>query len=89
MKLDPCWLIRPATTVVNSNLIAGPGTSVFVKGGVPRQGRPGATVVTVEQMGLLQGYPEGFKWSRTNNRVQAGNAVPPPIAKRILEDFYE
>jgi len=78
---------RPATTIVGTKVIAGPGTSVFAKGGVSRQDRPGAYVASFEQLGLLQSYTDGFRWG-VRAAEQAGNAVPPLIAIKVLEDFY-
>lgn len=80
---------RPSTTIVGTRIIAGPGTSVFVKGGVSRQDRPGAYEATHEQMATLQSYPVGFRWSKHRTGEQVGNAVPPLIATKILEGFYE
>lgn len=79
---------RPATTIVGTKLISGPGTSVFVKGGVSRQDRPGAYVAQAFERSLLQGYPATFIWSKREVE-QIGNAVPPPVALSILRNFYE
>lgn len=79
---------RPATTIVGTKLISGPGTSVFIKGGVSRQDRPGAYVASAPERAVLQTYPAHFIWSR-REAEQIGNAVPPLLALKILEAFYE
>jgi len=72
---------------------ARPGTTVQAD---PRIGRPGhkdrehgepmfsADAVRVElwQLGVLQGFPQGYPWqgTRTSIATQIGNAVPPPLA---------
>lgn len=79
---------RPATTVCGTRIVSGPGTSVFVKGGVSRQDRPGAYDAPAAERGLLQSYPAGFSWAK-REAEQIGNAVPPLIARKVLESFYE
>lgn len=79
---------RPSTTIVGTTLISGPGTSVFAKGGVSRQDRPGAYVAKASERAALQSYPADFFWAK-REAEQIGNAVPPLIASKILEDFYE
>ena len=53
------------------------------------QQRHGANAVrvTVEQAAVLQGFPAGYPWqgARTRQFEQVGNAVPPPLAHRVLE----
>ena len=78
---------RPATTIVGTKVIAGPGTSVFAKGGVSRQDRPGAYVASPEQLGLLQSYTGGFRWG-VRAAEQAGNAVPPPVAAAVFKGLW-
>lgn len=85
----PEWsATRPATTVCGTRIVSGPGTSVFVKGGVSRQDRPGAYDASPTERALLQSYPPDFTWAK-REAEQIGNAVPPLIAQKVLEGFYE
>lgn len=81
---------RPATTVVSSDILAGPGTSDFVKGGVSRQDRPGSVRLTIEEAAILQSYPRGYRFAGTKGKqfLQAGNSVPPLLAKAILTALW-
>jgi DNA (cytosine-5)-methyltransferase 1 len=78
---------RPATTVACDPRVARAGA----KRSVDRPGAPGrsenAVRVTVEQAAILQGFPAGYPWQGTRGRQfqQVGNAVPPPLARRIIE----
>jgi len=78
---------RPSTTIVGTRIISGPGTSVFVKGGVSRQDRPGAYDATPHERALLQSYPADFIWAK-REAEQIGNAVPPLVARRVLESLW-
>lgn len=89
----PVWRERPATTVAGSPIVAGPGRSDFVKGGVSRQDRPGRYDATIDEMGTLQTYPpfpDGFIWkgAKTKQYMQIGNAVPPLQAQVVLEALW-
>jgi DNA (cytosine-5)-methyltransferase 1 len=46
-----------------------------------------AVRVTVEQAAILQGFPAGYPWQGPRGRQfqQVGNAVPPPLARRVVE----
>lgn len=80
----PDWCARrPSTTIVGTALISGPGTSVFVKGGVSRQDRPGAYLASAPERAALQSYPASFSWGK-REAEQIGNAVPPP---NCVKDF--
>lgn len=86
------WEGRPATTIVSgSDVIAGPGRSEFVKGGVSRQNRPGSVRITIDEAAALQSYPPGFKFVGTKGKqfLQVGNAVPPLLAQAILESLWD
>jgi DNA (cytosine-5)-methyltransferase 1 len=53
-----------------------------------RRSRTGyeALRLTVEQAGVLQGFPADYPWqgSRSRQFRQVGNAVCPPLAARVL-----
>jgi DNA (cytosine-5)-methyltransferase 1 len=78
---------RAATTVACDSRIAKPGH----KRNASTPGSPGrsegAVKVTVAQAAVLQGFPADYPWqgSRCRQFQQVGNAVPPPLAKRVLE----
>jgi DNA (cytosine-5)-methyltransferase 1 len=78
---------RPATTVACDSRIARPGH----KRDASTPGSPGrsedAVKVTVAQAAVLQGFPADYPWqgSRCRQFQQVGNAVPPPLARRVLE----
>lgn len=78
---------RPATTVACDSRIACPGH----KRNAATPDSPGrsedAVKVTVAQAATLQGFPADYPWqgSRCRQFQQVGNAVPPPLAQRVLE----
>jgi DNA (cytosine-5)-methyltransferase 1 len=78
---------RPATTVACDSRIARPGA----KRNASRPGAPGrsegAVRVSVEQAAVLQGFPADYPWQGARGRQfqQVGNAVPPLLARRVIE----
>lgn len=70
---------RPAPTVTGE---AG-GQWVLTR---PHFGK-GTVRCTVDELAVLQGFPAGYPWqgSRTAQFQQVGNAVPPPVARAIVE----
>ncbi len=90
-KGTPVWAgRRPATTVACDRRVHPPGHKQNAGDPPGRyQQRRGvnAVRVTVEQAAILQGFPAGYPWqgARTRQFEQIGNAVPPPLAHRVLE----
>ncbi|POH63801.1 hypothetical protein C3B60_15950 [Cryobacterium zongtaii] len=96
------WEGRPATTLGADDRVAGPGRSEFVKGGVSRQDRAGTVKVTALEAAALQSYPRDFIWDaevsdgkgghkpmpKTKQFLQIGNAVPPLLAKAVLQALW-
>jgi DNA (cytosine-5)-methyltransferase 1 len=87
----PVWAgRRPATTVSCDRRVHPPGHKQNASDPPGRyQQRRGvnAVRVTVEQAATLQGFLPGYPWkgARTRQFEQVGNAVPPPVAHRVLE----
>jgi DNA (cytosine-5)-methyltransferase 1 len=81
---------RPATTVACDRRVQPPGHKENASDPPGRyQQRRGvnAVRVTVEQAAVLQGFPADFPWqgAQTRQFMQIGNAVPPPLARAVLE----
>lgn len=81
---------RPATTVQGDERIAQPGH----KGDAKKEPNAirqmeGAIRVTEQEAATLQGFPPDypFQGSRSQRFQQIGNAVPPPLARAILEQL--
>ncbi len=87
----PAWAgERPATTVSCDRRIHPPGHKQNASDPPCRyEQRRGANAVrlTVEQAAILQGFPADYPWqgAKTRQFAQVGNAVPPPLAHRVLE----
>jgi DNA (cytosine-5)-methyltransferase 1 len=90
-RLTPSWAReRPATTVACDRRVHPPGhkqNSGDPPGRYEQRRGANAVRVTVEQASILQGFPAGYPWqgARTRQFTQLGNAVPPPLAHRVLE----
>lgn len=87
---DPDWpRKRPATTVQGDPRIAQPGHKAEQRDADDSSpGRmEGAIRVSLEEAAALQGFPEGYPWQGTMTQqfTQVGNAVPPPLARAVLE----
>lgn len=93
---------RPATTVLGDPRVFPPGHKVNAedlaagRGGQLRSGsghsdggdgHPETVRVTIEEAGVLQGFPWDYPWqgTRTKQFEQAGNAIPPGLARPVLE----
>ena len=76
---------RPATTVMGDGRVFPPD------GHHAYQGRGSwsthAIKVTLEELATLQGFPPGYQFAgnKSSRARQIGNAVPPPLAKAIVE----
>jgi DNA (cytosine-5)-methyltransferase 1 len=87
----PTWVgRRPATTVACDRRVHPPGhkeCAADPPGRYEQRRGANAVRVTVCQAALLQGFPADYPWQgpRTRQFEQVGNAVPPPLAKRVLE----
>lgn len=82
------WIhMRPATTVACDSRIAHPGHKRNKRTPHAARRSENAIRVTVAQAAVLQGFPADYPWrgSRGRQFQQAGNAVPPPLARRVLE----
>lgn len=82
------WIVnaayqRPATTVTSAGRIPAPG----YRHPGERQFAAGSVRLTVEQAARLQGFPDGYPWQAPGAHLQVGNAVPPPLARALLETF--
>lgn len=81
---------RPCTTVTGSfrpDIIRGPGWRKAGDG--PSQNAPGGVYVTPAEAGVLQSFPADYPWrgSVTEQFRQIGNAVPPLLAKVVVESL--
>jgi DNA (cytosine-5)-methyltransferase 1 len=82
------WVRQPpATTVACDPRIAPPGARrCATRPNTPGRSE-GAVRVTVAQAAVLQGFRPDYPWqgSRCRQFQQVGNAVPPPLARQVLE----
>ena len=83
---------RPATTVQGDPRVQPPGhkrNRHDPPGRYPsRSGDNGTVRVTVEQAAILQGFRPDYPWqgARTAQFRQIGNAVCPPLVRRVLDE---
>jgi DNA (cytosine-5)-methyltransferase 1 len=86
----PLWVHRrPATTICGDPRVQPPGHKRNASDPPGRfQGRSGASAarVTVKQAAILQGFRPDYPWQGTRRQQfrQIGNAVPPPLVRRVL-----
>jgi DNA (cytosine-5)-methyltransferase 1 len=89
---QPRWVhARAATTILGDPRVQPPGHKRNAADPPCRyEGRAGrnAARVTVEQATILQGFRRDYPWQGTRPRQfqQIGNAVPPPLARRVLAE---
>lgn len=76
---------RPATTLAGDPRLGSPGHRD--REGGERQFQPDAVRVTLAEAAILQGFPPDYPFagSRTKQFEQVGNAVPPPLARAVIE----
>jgi DNA (cytosine-5)-methyltransferase 1 len=94
-KGTPIWADeRPATTVACDRRVHPPGhkeCAADPPGRYEQRRGANAVRVTVCQAAILQGFPADYPWQGTRTRQfeQVGNAVPPPVAQRVLEQAIQ
>jgi DNA (cytosine-5)-methyltransferase 1 len=88
----PTWVgERPATTVACDPRVCQPGSKRDARRPHAPRRCQGAVRVSVCQAAVLQGFPADYPWQgpRTRQFEQVGNAVPPPLARRVLEQAIQ
>jgi DNA (cytosine-5)-methyltransferase 1 len=91
----PTWVgERPATTVACDRRVHPPGhkeCAADPPGRYEQRRGANAVRVTVCQAAVLQGFSADYPWqgARTRQFEQVGNAVPPPLARRVLEQAIQ
>ena len=75
---------RPSTTVCGDPRLSGPGRNDPTVSG--SQYGANARKITIEEAGVLQGFPADYPWqgTKTSQFRQAGNAVCPAVAEAVL-----
>ena len=81
---------RPSTTVQGDPRVWAPGhkeNSADPPGKYQQRRGDQAIRVTLAEAAVLQGFPEDYPWQGTRSQQfsQVGNAVPPPLARAVLE----
>lgn len=84
---DPLWPAkRPATAVAGRGLVQNPGETSN-RFNASTKSRNDGVRVTVAEAAALQTFPDGYPWagSQSSRYQQVGDAVPPTLARAILE----
>ena len=84
---DPAWPAkRPAQTIAGRGLAPHPGANANRFNGSTKSRNDGIKI-TAQEAGMLQSFPADYPWQGNQGDVftQIGNAVPPLMAKAILE----
>jgi DNA (cytosine-5)-methyltransferase 1 len=82
---------RPALTVAGDPRVPGPGHKKE-RNSPDSPGRMEEAVrVTLEEAAVLQGFRPDYPFSgtRTKQFEQVGNAVPPPLARAVLQALID
>lgn len=84
---DPRPVARPAQTITGGANAEWGERETRARGAKDRD--PAAVRLTPEQAAVLQSYPTDFPFAGTKTKrfLQIGNAVPPLLARAILEPF--
>jgi len=84
---DPLWPTkRPALTIAGRQLVPMPGTTANAVNGSTKSRNDGLWV-DVWEAGVLQSFPADYPWqgSKSKQIEQVGNAVPPGMARAVLQ----
>lgn len=67
-----------------------PVFSPVARNGIGSRFAPNTVNVSTDEGAMLQSYPSGFPFrgSKTRQDLQVGNAVPPLVAKAVLEELW-
>jgi DNA (cytosine-5)-methyltransferase 1 len=86
--VDGRWVLtRPSTTIAGRALAQHPGQTTSRFNPAVKTRNDGMKLTEAEGL-MLQGFPADYPIAGTNKRVrwsQIGNAVPPPMARIVLE----
>lgn len=88
-KYDPEWPFkRPSTTVAGRSIVQNPGATANRYNGSTKSRNDGV-VLNQWQAGVVQTFPSDYPWqgSVRQQYQQIGNAIPPRLAYRILEQL--
>lgn len=86
-EVDPAWpWDRPATTVAGRGLVPDPGMNANSTNGAKKSRNDGWRV-THREAGILQSFDPEYPWRGKSTKIyqQIGNAIPPKLAKAIIE----
>jgi DNA (cytosine-5)-methyltransferase 1 len=78
---------RPATVVAGRDLVGAPGATANRFNGSTKSRNDGVRV-SIQEAGVLQSFPWDHPWQgkKSDQFLQAGNAVPPLMARAVLEE---
>lgn len=85
-EFDLAWPAdRPAPTVAGRDLVTMPGANANRFNGSTKSRNDGVRV-TIAEAGVLQSFPADYHWQggKSDQFLQAGNAVPPLLARASL-----
>jgi DNA (cytosine-5)-methyltransferase 1 len=84
LKAPDWYTRRPATTIAGDSRVFQPGNH---RPEVPGEQSQNAIRVQTDEASILQSFPPDYPWqgSRTKQFEQIGNAVPPLLARAIIQ----